>query len=150
MDGGIMTLLSMSPHRKKKSVVRGFERDLRIRELVGAQVIESPEQVPADAIPASLEVISRWRSSSSTFSRDPFYRDIHFTCEDCGRKSIWSAQDQRHWYEVLHGSPYSEARRCSECRKKRKGIAQQDGPANGSQPIRSKTNRTSPVAGSRR
>ena len=114
----------MNAHRKKKSTIRGFERDLRIRELVGAHVIKTPDEVPSDAIPASVEVIARWRSSYSTFHRDPFYRDILFTCEDCGRESVWSAQDQRHWYEVLNGSPYSEARRCSECRKKRKGIAQ--------------------------
>jgi hypothetical protein len=122
--------LGMNPHRKKKSTIRGFERDLRIRELVGARVIKSPDEVPDDAIPASLEVIARWRSSCSTFSRAPFYRDIDFTCEDCGRKSVWSAQDQRRWYEVLHGSPYSEARRCSECRRRRKGNAQQGAARN--------------------
>lgn len=115
---------------KKKSTIRGFERDLRIRELIGAQVIKSPDEVPEDAIPASLEVIARWRSGYSTFSRTPYYRDIRFKCGDCGRESVWSAQDQRHWYEVLHGSPYSEARRCSECRRKRKGSAQQVAGAN--------------------
>ncbi len=142
--------LGMNPHRKKKSTIRQFERGLRIRELVEARIIESPDEVPVDAIPASLEVIARWRSGYSTFSRAPFFRDIHFTCDDCGRKSIWTAQEQRHWYEVLHGSPYSEARRCSECRRKRKGLAKPGGPANRSQPIRSETNSTSPAAGSRR
>ena len=71
----------MSTPRKKKSTIRGFERDLRIQELVGSQVIKSASEVPADAIPATLEVIARWRSSYSTFSRAPFYQDIHFTCD---------------------------------------------------------------------
>jgi hypothetical protein len=110
-----------SVHRKKKAMIRGFERDLRIQELIGARIIQSPDQVPADAIPASLDVIARWRSSCSTFSRNPFYRDIHFKCEDCGKNSMWTAQEQRHWYEVLRGSPYSEARRCLQCRRRRKG-----------------------------
>ena len=46
----------MSPHCKKKSSVRGFERDLRIRELIAAEVIKDPTEVPADAIPASPPV----------------------------------------------------------------------------------------------
>jgi len=120
----------MNARRKKKSTIRGFERDLRIRELVGAQVIEGPGDVPSDAIPASLEVIARWRSGLSTFGRAPFYQDIKFTCEDCGKQCVWTAQDQRYWYEVVHGSPYSEPRRCSDCRKKRKGIAQRGAAPN--------------------
>ena len=71
----------MSTPRKKKSTIPGFERDLRIQELFGSQVIKSASEVPADAIPATLEVIARWRSSYSTFSRAPFYQDIHFTCD---------------------------------------------------------------------
>jgi hypothetical protein len=112
-------------HRKKHSTIRSFERALRVQELIGAGVVQSAAEIPAEAIPASLEVIAQWRSSVRLCGRAPYYLDIRFTCEDCGETSVWSAQDQRHWYEVAGGSPYSEPRRCADCRRKRKGRSNQ-------------------------
>jgi hypothetical protein len=127
----------MRSKQKKKSHVRSFERDARVQRLVEAGIIKSADEIPADAIPADaipadaipadaipagVEYIQRTRSSYGLHSRPPYYRDIEFCCEDCGKQSFWSADDQRHWYEQLHGSPYGTAKRCSECRRKRKGV----------------------------
>jgi hypothetical protein len=45
------------------------------------------------------------------------YVDIRQTCRTCGRRFIFFAQEQKHWYEVL--GFYIDARcvECPECRK---------------------------------
>ena len=37
-------------------MIRGFERELRIRELVDSGLIKGAEEVPAEALPAALDV----------------------------------------------------------------------------------------------
>lgn len=45
--------------------------------------------------------------------------DVPFTCIDCGKSEIWSAQQQEWYYSVAKGSLYATAVRCRECRKLR-------------------------------
>ncbi|MCA9203194.1 MAG: zinc-ribbon domain containing protein [Planctomycetales bacterium] len=40
-------------------------------------------------------------------------------CVDCGKSQVWSAQQQKWYYEVAKGSLYATAIRCRECRQKR-------------------------------
>ncbi|HEX3871900.1 MAG TPA: zinc-ribbon domain containing protein [Pirellulales bacterium] len=47
-----------------------------------------------------------------------YYLDIPFTCKSCGREEVWSATQQKWWYEVAKGQVYSTARRCRACRRK--------------------------------
>jgi hypothetical protein len=112
----------MRSKQKRKSHIRSFERDARVQRLVEAGIIKSADEIPDDAIPAGVEYIQRTRSSYSLHHRPPYYRDIEFRCQNCGRQNVWTADDQRHWYEQLRGSPYGTAKRCSECRRKRRGV----------------------------
>ena len=112
----------MQTKPKKKSHIRTFERDARIQHLLEAGIIKSAKEIPDGAIPASLDFFQSTRSSYSLCGRPPYYRDIEFCCEDCGKECVWTADDQRYWYEQLRGSPYSTAKRCSGCREKRKGL----------------------------
>lgn len=45
-----------------------------------------------------------------------FYRDVPFTCVDCGRPQVWRASQQKWWYEVAKGDVESTAVRCRACR----------------------------------
>lgn len=47
-----------------------------------------------------------------------YYTDVEFTCRDCGKRDVWSAKEQKWYYEVVKGSLYQEASRCRECRKR--------------------------------
>jgi Probable zinc-ribbon domain len=47
-----------------------------------------------------------------------FYVDLEFTCKDCGREEIWTARQQKWYYEVAKGSLYATAVRCRACRRK--------------------------------
>jgi hypothetical protein len=55
-------------------------------------------------------------------SYDPprFYEDRPFTCIDCGKEEVWTAEQQKWWYEVAKGPIYSRANRCRDCRRARR------------------------------
>jgi hypothetical protein len=96
------------------SHLRGFERNLRVQALLGVGIIQAADEVPAQAIPATVEVVSRWRANPATQHRPPFYQEMTLKCVDCGRPHAWPAADQRYWYEMVHGSAFDEVWRCSE------------------------------------
>ena len=49
-----------------------------------------------------------------------FYEDLRFTCRDCGSREVWTAEQQKWWYEVAKGKLYSTAARCRPCRRARR------------------------------
>ena len=49
-----------------------------------------------------------------------FYVDVAFKCEDCGSDEVWTAKDQKWFYEVAKGSLHKTAVRCRECRNRLK------------------------------
>ncbi|MGJ7555192.1 zinc-ribbon domain containing protein [Variovorax sp. RB3P1] len=51
-----------------------------------------------------------------------FYLDRPFTCRDCGAEEVWTAKQQKWWYEVAQGSIYSNAVRCRACRLARRAL----------------------------
>ncbi len=48
------------------------------------------------------------------------YFDIAFRCRDCRKKEIWTAEQQKWYYEEAKGPLYANAVRCHECRKRLK------------------------------
>ncbi|MFN7987826.1 MAG: zinc-ribbon domain-containing protein [Thermoanaerobaculia bacterium] len=46
-----------------------------------------------------------------------FYVDLARTCRDCGAEFVFSAREQRHWYEVLGLRLDARAVRCLPCRR---------------------------------
>ena len=65
----------------------------------------------------------RKRGPCSTFRRAPdfvyrgHYLDKPFTCAGCGKEEIWTATQQKWWYEVAKGFVYSIAKLCRNCRR---------------------------------
>lgn len=50
-----------------------------------------------------------------------WYRDYPFHCADCGKLEIWTATQQKWWYEVAKGKKLTVAKRCRACRKIHRG-----------------------------
>jgi hypothetical protein len=46
-----------------------------------------------------------------------YYVDKPFTCEGCGLDQVWTATQQKWWYEVAKGYVYSTAKLCRSCRR---------------------------------
>jgi hypothetical protein len=63
-------------------------------------------------IPADLSQ----QAPNNSYGPPLFYEDYEFTCVDCGRHEVWTAEQQKWWYEVAKGSIYSRAMRCRACR----------------------------------
>lgn len=47
-----------------------------------------------------------------------YYWDKPFTCRDCGVAEVWTARQQKWWYEQAKGGILTTAIRCRACRKK--------------------------------
>ncbi len=45
-----------------------------------------------------------------------YYVDRPYTCRDCGADEIWTAKQQKWWYETIKGHIDSTAVRCRRCR----------------------------------
>jgi hypothetical protein len=102
----------MAKNRRKARYVReGEERDaadrLAARRAKGAPV--DPAKIPP--FPDVLYDGGSYRD---------FFEDIEFTCSGCGAGSVWTAADQKWWFEVAGGSLYSRAVRCAACRAARR------------------------------
>ncbi len=76
-----------------------------------------PDRVPAGAIPADQAKLLH----DNTYGLRPrFYADQSFTCIECGAEEVWTAADQKWWYEEAKGKVASRANRCRACRRKRR------------------------------
>lgn len=102
--------------RKEKNLAQALkqQREARITKLLEAGWIRSATEIPEDALPAALEL----QNPQGTWSRPLFYQDISFHCKDCRKHVVWSATQQRWYYEIAKGSLLSRATRCRTCRKK--------------------------------
>lgn len=54
------------------------------------------------------------------FVRLGCYEDEPFTCTGCGAAQVWTAWQQKWWYEVAKGYVYSIAKYCRACRHREK------------------------------
>ena len=51
-----------------------------------------------------------------------YYFDKPFTCVDCNSGEVWTAKQQKWWYEIAKGNIYSTAIRCRLCRKTKQAV----------------------------
>lgn len=56
------------------------------------------------------------QTPNNSYSPPLYYEDVGFTCRDCGVKCLWTAEQQRLWYEEWGGPVQSRAVRCQACR----------------------------------
>jgi hypothetical protein len=55
---------------------------------------------------------------NNSYSPPPvWYVDMPFVCVDCGSEELWTAEQQKWYYEEAKGSLYATAKRCRECRR---------------------------------
>ena len=71
--------------------------------------------IPDWAVPVNRAEVHH---HSMFFDIPLFYVDKEFTCRDCGANEIWTAKQQKWWYEIAKGALETTAVRCSACRRK--------------------------------
>jgi hypothetical protein len=47
-----------------------------------------------------------------------YYVDRPFVCKDCGKSEVWTATQQKWWYETAKGDVWKVAVRCRPCRRR--------------------------------
>jgi hypothetical protein len=72
-------------------------------------------KLPAGAVAADL---AQQVPNNSYGGRPLYYVDQPFTCVTCGRAEVWTATQQKWYYEVAKGSLYGRAIRCGACRRR--------------------------------
>jgi hypothetical protein len=58
------------------------------------------------------------QTPNNSYSPPLYYGDVSFKCRDCGAECVWTAEQQRLWYEQWGGSVQSTAVRCRACRQR--------------------------------
>ncbi|MHB1035460.1 MAG: zinc-ribbon domain containing protein [Pirellulales bacterium] len=104
----------MSDKRKKKKFAEKRERR-RLKRLAEEGRFVNGVELPRGAVLADR---SQQTPDRSYLGRPTYYVDLEFKCRDCGREEVWTAEEQKWYYEVAKGSSYARASRCRECRKK--------------------------------
>jgi len=95
----------MTQRRKKRAIGSGEVTPFDDAMEHGAVEADQSQQVP-----------------HSPFHPGPtHYVDRPFTCRDCGTKEVWTAEQQKWYYEVAKGSIHAKAVRCRACRDRIKG-----------------------------
>lgn len=113
---------------KKSPLTSGKQKRQRLDEARqaklrsdAAQAQAQAAEVRAEAIRLGTVIIANLSKQAPNSSHPPTeYRDVDFTCVDCGSPEVWTARQQQWWYEVAKGSVYATAIRCRECRRQKR------------------------------
>ncbi len=98
---------------KQRRIEIMAKRRERLRQQENVDVFALP--LPPGAVLASRGQLGH----NTTYDPFPlFYIDRPFVCRDCGAAQIWTAKQQKWWYEIAKGNINSVAVRCRPCRKK--------------------------------
>ncbi|MFV0679853.1 zinc-ribbon domain-containing protein [Ottowia sp.] len=116
--------------RRAEIKARRLERAQRMQERWAPDSdVRFGDALQGEATRAGLSVVAAnqaaLRLHNSEFDALPAaYVDKAFVCRQCGAQALWTAKQQRWWYEVAGGSVYSTAMECRACRRARKDASQ--------------------------
>ena len=105
----------------------GKQRRLEIRmqrrqkaEKIEASINKLDGQLKLNYMPQGvIEANHAALAHNNTYGELPlFYIDKPFDCRDCGSHELWTAKQQKWWYEIAKGNINAIAVRCRSCRKK--------------------------------
>ncbi len=103
------------PRGKHNKVRQEISRSaLAALEAAGVKQRLLREVFQGTAIPVNK---SRVRSRSAIPRIPDFWRDRPFTCKLCGKTEVWTARQQRQWYEEQGGEVEAIAIHCHDCRR---------------------------------
>ncbi len=100
----------MSGKQRRKEIMD--KRRARMQPQLRVSVYEFPK--PSGAVAADPDQL---RHNTTCGAMPLFYLDQEFNCRDCGAEQIWTAKQQKWWYEIAKGNIDSTAVRCRPCRK---------------------------------
>lgn len=112
---------------------RQRSRELKARR-AGRRALDTPAPPQAEAnrelgtglTPVNASLLAPYNSyGAPAFVMRGYYLDVAFRCAGCGREEVWTGRQQKWWYEVAKGYPYSGAKLCRACRRRERERAAQ-------------------------
>ena len=108
----------MKSAKQKRTEIR-IKREKRSRKksekLAKADTTAKLTKRPINVVAANVEALAH----NNTYGPLPlFYVDKPFVCRDCDKAEVWTAAQQKWWYEVAKGYAWSTAVLCRACRRK--------------------------------
>ncbi|PQO43994.1 zinc-ribbon domain containing protein [Blastopirellula marina] len=117
----------MSSNRKKREQLKA-KRARKAQRIHYAKILrgEIPGTDDYTCLPGHLPCDLSQLAPFNSYGPPPFvyqgYADYPFRCVDCGAEEVWTAAQQKWWYEVMKGKVNSHANRCRDCRRTRRAI----------------------------
>lgn len=93
--------------------------EIKAKRLVRLRAAQAPNPfMPSKAVPlGAVAADPAQLAHNNTYGLLPsFYIDTPFVCKDCGAHEIWTAKQQKWWYEIAKGHIDTRAVRCRPCR----------------------------------
>ncbi len=103
-----MRKISKNPIKKKREEKRLVKLKKEGRLVKGVEI-------PKNSLPGDPDN----QNHNGGYSPKLCYQDIHFTCAGCGKSGVWTAQQQKRYFEVQKGNIFNEPKWCYECHSKR-------------------------------
>lgn len=75
--------------------------------------------------PADRDLLTRHNNTVGPMPEH--YVDSPFACRDCGEQQVWTAKQQKWWYEIVLAPIDSRAVRCLPCRRARRAASDRPG-----------------------
>lgn len=112
----------MQSGKQKKAKLKGARKakaEVKSNRLAAGVVNRAPRVAPRGEALVNVAALAPTNSYGDTdYVTRGTYRDLHFCCADCGKNELWTATQQKWWYEVAKGNRDSTATRCRPCRAK--------------------------------
>jgi hypothetical protein len=93
--------------------------EIKAKRLGRLRATQAPNPyMPIKAVPlGAVAADPAQLAHNNTYGLLPsFYIDTPFVCRDCGAHEIWTAKQQKWWYEIAKGHIDTCAVRCRPCR----------------------------------
>jgi Probable zinc-ribbon domain len=107
---------NMKSNKQRRAEIKA-RRSMRASKKCGAPGYLNLTIAPCESAPVNRGALVRYNSyGMPEFEARGFYMPVAFTCRDCGVNEVWTAKQQKLWYEDWQGPVFSVALRCRPCR----------------------------------
>ena len=104
----------MSSGKQRRAEIRK-KRAARQAKTAGKR---TPTPLPTGTAPVNEALLAPSNSyGAPQFVYRGYYLDLPFVCHGCGKEEVWTATQQKWWYEAAKGFVYSTAKLCRTCRR---------------------------------
>jgi putative zinc ribbon protein len=97
-----------------KNPIKANREEKRVAKLKKEGRIVKDVEIPEGVLAADSDA-----QNSSGFSTKFYYKDIQFTCAGCGKEEVWTAPQQKRYFETQKGNIYNEPKWCYDCHSNR-------------------------------